>query len=144
MTPPIIEFKHKGLVLDACCAINLCVSGQMDSILRAVPVMVAVTEYVVTVEVRECDLQTFIGNGLLTVLDIVTEEEAESVIAFATALGGDGEAYTGAIAVSHNLAIASDEKKVLNYFERETPHLQKITSPELLKFWADKIGRAHV
>ncbi|MEP6755164.1 MAG: hypothetical protein ABJA67_06670 [Chthonomonadales bacterium] len=137
MAPPIIEFKHDGLVLDACCAINLCVSGQMESILRIIPVRVAIAEYVAEVEVRECNLRPFISNELLTVIEVVTEEEAENVVTFATALGGDGEAYTGAIAVSHNLAIASDERRVLNYFERQAPHLQRLTSPELVKFWSD-------
>ena len=66
-----------------------------------------------------------------------TEEEATNVINFTVALGGDGEAYTGAIAIHRNWAIASDERRVLNFFAQRAPHLQRLTTPELLKYWAD-------
>ena len=68
-------------------------------------------------EVRRCDIRPFIEAGLLQVVEPETEEEAINVIAFAADLGGDGEAYTGAIAIRRRWTIVSDERRVLNYFE---------------------------
>ena len=134
---PDIDFLHDGIVLDACCAINLCVCGQMEAILRSIPVRVAIATFVAYEEVRRCDIRPFIEAGLLQVVEPETEEEAINVIAFAADLGGDGEAYTGAIAIRWKWAIVSDERRVLNYFERQAPRLQRLTTPELLKYWAD-------
>lgn len=136
---PKIEFKHDGLMLDACILINLNASGQMEAILRSIPPQVAVAAYVSEYEIRSFDLQPFIDKGLLMVVDIDLASDADTnrVANYANALGADGEAYTGAIAVSKNWAIGTDERRVLKYFEREMPHLQKITTHELVKHWAD-------
>ncbi len=126
-------------MLDACILINLNASGQMEAILRSLPPQVAVAAYVSDNEIRSFDLQPFIDKGALIVVDIdlPPEQDTNRVANYANALGADGEAYTGAIAVSKNWAIGTDERRVLNYFERETPHMQRITTHELVKHWAD-------
>ena len=146
---PDIEFLHDYVILDACCAINLCVSGQMEAVLRSLPVQVAISAFVAEEEVRRCDIQPFIQAGLLHIVEVETEEEAINALTFAADLGEDGEAYTGAIAIRRGWAIVSDERRVLSYFERRAPHLQRLTTPELLKYWTDKthpddviVGRA--
>ena len=139
---PKIEFKHDGLMLDACILINLNASGQMEAILRSIPPQVAVAAYISENEIRSFDLQPFIDKGLLIVVDIdfTSDEDTNRVANYSNALGADGEAYTGAIAVSKNWAIGTDERRVLNYFEREAPHLQRITTHELVKHWADTMS----
>lgn len=134
---PDIAFLHDGVILDACCTINLCVSGQMAAVLGSLPVPVAIAAFVAEEEILRCDIQPSIEAGLLHVVDVETEEEAIDVVNFAVDLGGDGEAYTGAIAIRRNWAIGSDERRVLNYFARRTSNLQRLTTPELLKYWAD-------
>ena len=125
--------------MDACILINLNASGRMEAILKSIPPQVAVATYVAENEIKSFDLQPFIDEGLLTVYDIdfSSEEDTNRVVSYSYALGADGEAYTGAIAVSKNWAIGTDERRVLKFFERETPHLQRITTHELVKHWVD-------
>ncbi|MCC6443549.1 MAG: hypothetical protein IT210_08865 [Armatimonadetes bacterium] len=137
---PKVSFLHDAVILDACCIINLCASGQVDAILRAIPVPVMVAAYVAAEEIHRYDLNSLVEQGLLRVVEPETEDEANDVLNFAAALGGDGEAYTGAIAVYRHWAIATDERRVLNFYERISPQLQRLTTPELLKFWADTTG----
>ena len=49
----------------------------------------------------------------------------------------DGEAATGAIAIHRNWAIATDDRQYRSVFKREAPHIQLISTPELVKHWVD-------
>jgi hypothetical protein len=78
-----LEFLHNGIILDACCVINLYASGQIRSILTAIPKSVAVAAYVRKREAlyiysrslgakdmsspkEKIDLQPLIDDNLLT------------------------------------------------------------------------------
>lgn len=49
----------------------------------------------------------------------------------------DGEAITGAIAVHRDWAIGSDDRRAIAFFAKVAPQLQRISTLELMKHWAD-------
>ncbi|MEW5960691.1 MAG: hypothetical protein AB1801_23450 [Chloroflexota bacterium] len=142
-----LVFSHECIILDACCIINLYASKQIDFILRTIPRSVCVAAYVKNEEIlrtydvlsnstEDVDLQPLIDQGLLFLVELDLETEAEAYVNFSTVLD-DGEAITGAIALHRNWAIATDDKAAIKIFEREAPQLQIITTPELIKYWVD-------
>ena len=148
-----IMFSQDCLILDACCIINLYASGVMDTILRSITTSIAVAAYVRNKEALTiaCEspgntasqreaiaLQPLITSGLLRVVAPETEEELSTLVNFAVHLD-DGEAITGAIAFHRNWSIASDDGKALRFFGQHAPHIQLVTTPELIKHWVDTI-----
>jgi hypothetical protein len=147
-----IAFSHDCIILDACCVINLNASGRMVEVLETIPKAVAVATYVRDVEAlriyggpagdptseyESIDLQPLVDRGLLQLVSPNSEAENISLVNFAAALGDDGEAITGAIALHRNWSIGSDDRKAINFFRREAPQLQLVTTPELIKHWVD-------
>lgn len=150
MTPDVV-FSQDCIILDACCIINLYASGEMGNILKCISKSVAVAAYVrneealkiysgfegdITQKYEQIDLQRFIDWGLLIVVSPETEAENTTFVNFALSLD-DGEAITGAIAFHRNWSIGSDDRKATSFFMLNTPHLQVITTPELIKYWVD-------
>jgi predicted nucleic acid-binding protein len=142
-----LVFATECIILDACCIINLYASKRIEEILSVIPKSVCVAAYVKDEEIlrtydissnaaEDIDLQSLIDHGILRLVDLDLETEAEARVNFATVLD-DGEAVTGAIALHRNWAIATDDKAAINVFAREASHLQIITSPELVKYWVD-------
>ena len=144
-------FNHDHLILDACCAINLYASFQMESILSSIPVPVVVSDYVKDEEALNIlggadedgagrkdpvDLQPLIDLGLIKVVSLEVETESEAYINFAAELDDD-EAITAAIALHRNWAVGTDDRKATNLFQRDAPKIQIISTPELIKYWAD-------
>lgn len=109
----------------------------MSPILEVLPVHIAVSQYVREQEVKSYDLSPHIQSGQITQVSEQGEAEEQDVVNFSASLGSDGEAMTGAIAVARDWAIATDETRVLQFFGRSYPHLQLITTPEIMKFWVD-------
>jgi predicted nucleic acid-binding protein len=143
-----LVFSHECIILDACCVINLYASKQIEEILTTIPKSVCIAAYVKNEEIlktydissnstKDIDLQLLIDQGVLILVDLNLEIEAETRVSFATVLD-DGEAVTGAIALHRNWAIATDDKAAIRLFGREAPHLQIITTPELIKYWVDR------
>lgn len=150
MTTEIV-FSQDCIILDACCIINLYASGQMGEILKSISKSVAVAAYVrdkealriysghdgdETERYEKIDLQPFIDSGLLIVVSPETEAENISFVNFTVALD-DGEAVTGAIAIHRNWSIGCDDRKAISFFAQNTPHLQVISTPELIKYWVE-------
>ncbi|MBW2624427.1 MAG: hypothetical protein JRD68_16075 [Deltaproteobacteria bacterium] len=146
-----LVFDHDCIILDACCVINLCASYQMESILESIPAQVVISDYVKDREVlviltgpddnvfeerESVDLDPFVDKGLISIAALDEEEEANTFLNFASQLD-DGEAITGAIAVHRDWAIATDDKKATKLFTREAPKIQVISTPEIVKHWAD-------
>lgn len=146
-----LVFNHDCVILDACCVINLYASYQMESILESIPAQVVISDYVKDREVlvilagpddnvfqmREpVDLKPFVETGLINIASLDEEDESNTFLSFASQLD-DGEAYTGAIAFHRNWAIATDDKKAARLFKREAPENQIISTPEIIKHWAD-------
>ncbi|NOH01695.1 MAG: hypothetical protein HND47_06920 [Chloroflexi bacterium] len=144
-------FSHDCIILDACCIINLFASQQMRAILETIPKSLSVAAYVKDYEVLSVysgpidniqeaseiiDLQPFVDQKLLLLVDIENEIEENTYISFAERLD-DGEAITGAIAINRNWAIATDDLKSVKLFKSKAPHIALVSTLDLLKYWVD-------
>ncbi len=144
-----LSLHHDCLLLDACCAINLSVSGHMGAIIGSLSVPTAISEYVYGAEVigkntlvtadvdptHVINLQALTEAGLLQVIDLTAHEEIEAVNLSAAIDGG--EAFTCAIAKHRDWAIATDDRRAISFFGETVPHLQVVTTPHLIRHWAD-------
>jgi predicted nucleic acid-binding protein len=144
-------FSHDCIILDACCIINLFASSQMRAILEMIPKSLSVAAYVKDYEVLRIysgpidnvqdsfeliDLQPFIDDNLLLLVDIETEVEANTYINLAEKLD-DGEAITGAIALNRNWAIATDDSASMKLFQSNVPDIALVSTLDLVKYWVD-------
>jgi hypothetical protein len=148
-----LQIAHNYIILDACCIINFYASGRMGDILASIPRSVTVAAYVRYHEAQAVytadggggqeaiDLDLYVDQGLLHIVDLETTAENANYINFAAYLGDDGEAITGAIAVERNWAIGTDDGAATKFFRQRCPQLQIISSLELIKHWAET---AHV
>ncbi|MCL5997147.1 MAG: hypothetical protein M1546_13990 [Chloroflexi bacterium] len=145
---PSPAFACDYIILDACCIINLCATDRMDEILVAIPTKVAVAEYVKEIEVltvrnadsgndRRIELRAQIDRGLIGIISLGDEIEEILFVNYAAALGDDGEAMTSAIAVNRHWGIATDDRRAISFLHREAPQLPVVTTPDLLRNWAD-------
>ena len=137
------------LILDACCVLNFGASGSFVPILQALPAQVVVTQVVRERELLSLrrltdanhdavsQFEAAIEQGLLLVEDFANDREAETFVNFASVLGDDGESATCAIAVHRQWAIATDDRQAVNFFQREAPHLQILSSLEIIKHWSE-------
>ena len=146
-----IVIRHECIILDACCLINLFASGRPKDILKSLATRVFVARYVwrneglsingapnsgTGFQETRIDLQPLIDCGLISLAEFESEAEDTLFVNFAAYMD-DGEAITGAIAAVRNWCIATDDKRALNVFSQQAPHIQLMTSPELVKRWAD-------
>jgi len=147
------EFPCKGIILDACCVINLYASGYMRDILETIPPQVSVAAYVLyeesnriytgplddpTRETELINLQPFIDDNLIQIVSLECEAEENSVIEFSSVRRVDtGEAVTAAIAIHRQWSLATDDRSALSFFVRSEPALHLISTLDLLKCWAD-------
>lgn len=147
-----MPLAHGAIILDACCAINLCASGRMQEILECLEKVVVIADYVCENEVltirsfdsgaeEPINLQPFIDEGLLTVASLNSEAEEITFVNFAAEVD-DGEAITGAIALHRDWAVGSDDRAAINILRRLAPQQQIVTTPELIKYWADSASPA--
>jgi predicted nucleic acid-binding protein len=147
-----ITSSHDCVILDACCVMNLYASRKMSEIIASIAELVTVTVYVKDVEAlfvykkskqeapaekESVNLQPMIDEGLLKVVDFESEAEKISFVNLTVQRMDDGEAATGAIAIHRNWAIATDDRQSRTVFKREAPHIQLISTPELVKHWVD-------
>jgi predicted nucleic acid-binding protein len=144
-----MQIKHSHVVLDACCVLNFCASGHFIAILKSIPAQVVVTEVVrekelITLQRLKDDenedaaqFETAIAQGLLSVVDFESESEEETFVNYAFELGDDGESATCAIAIHRGWAIATDDKKAVSFSQKEAPHLQVLSTLEIIKSWSE-------
>lgn len=149
-----MQISHSHLVLDACCVLNFCASGHFIEILKSISAQVVVTKVVrekelITLhrlksEENESVIQfeTAITQGLLLVVDFESELEAETFVNYAFEMGDDGESATCAIAVNRGWAIATDDKKAVSFSQKEAPHLQILSTLEIIKNWSEESNLA--
>jgi predicted nucleic acid-binding protein len=147
-----MQIAHSHVLLDACCILNLCASGQMLAILKSIPAQVVVTQVVQEYELNTLQrldeednegaiqFETAIAQGLLKVVDFESEAEAESFVNYAAVLGDDGESATCAIAIHRGWAIATDDKAAISFFQQGTPYLQVTSTLEIIKHWSEEAG----
>lgn len=142
---PSLVSPHDSLILDACCAINLFATDQAGPILRTVGCPIVVARYVAERELLSLAALPLTGNETLdkrlarhaTAIIDLQEEEEEQFFALAAQMD-DGEAITAAIAISRRWAIATDERKVGLILSRTAPTIHVVTTPELVKHWAEQ------
>jgi hypothetical protein len=147
-----MQIAHSHILLDACCVLNFCASGKLLAILQVIPVQVAVTQIVQERELNSLrrledeenegaiQFEEAIAQGLLKVVDFQSEEEAETFVNYVFELGDDGESATCAIAIHRGWAIATDDKKAIAFFQRQAPHLQILSTPDIIKHWSEESG----
>ena len=87
-------------------------------------------------EILSINLRPLVAQGLIRAVSPDSETEENSFVNFAAELD-DGEAVTGAIAMHRNWGIATDDRKARRVFARTNPHVQLLSTPELIKHWAD-------
>lgn len=138
------------IILDACCVINLYATGRMAQILSCVTETVALAQYVKEKESlsvydgprgnersvkKAIDLDALVLDGALLVVSPNLEESNTYVdLAFQI---DDGEAYTGAIAIHREWALATDDKKTIHVIREISPNVSILSSLELVKHWVD-------
>lgn len=136
--------------IDTCCLIDLLASGRAETILRAcglawhLPLAVqAEVQFVrqpnptdpskfISVAV---DLTPLISAGVLTVCQPDVQPELDLFTRYATLFRSDGEAMCLALAESRGWFIATDDKKAIRIGQQMG--LNVISSPQLIKMWAD-------
>lgn len=146
--------SRECVILDACCTINLYATGRMEEILARLPEQVAIAALVYEQETlyigadprdplpsedEMINLQPFVERGLLLVISPKSDQENQTFVTFAASVD-DGEAMTGAIAVHRNWAIGSDDGGAIRFFLRHTLPLPVITTPDLIKYWVDRVN----
>ena len=140
-----------GILLDACCLLNLCSTRRLRDILEANPRQFAVATYVRDVEViytwspdpagegeirDRVDLTDVIDDGLLAEIDLVGPEQAATFVDLASSMD-DGEAISGALAYHHGHALATDDRKARREMAVRLPSVRLVSTLELLKQWAE-------
>ncbi len=148
-------FGHDCVILDACCVINLYATDRMGEILRAAPVKFTVSSYVQKVEARWVyDGEDADGNTLKQPIDfhpLVEGKLVEIVEPDLTVLSGqmilfaahdirNGEMISAAIAHQRNWAIGTDDASASKKLARLVPHLQIVSTFDLVKHWATSDG----
>lgn len=152
MVDSSITAVHDHLILDACCVMNLYASRRMGEILTAIRETAVVARYVMEVEAltvyqtakgesphkREIiNLQPLIDDGLLLTADLQSDAEKNSFAHFIMQRLDEGEAATMAIATHRNWAVATDDRAARRLCQRRCPENQLISTPELMKHWAE-------
>jgi hypothetical protein len=138
-------------VIDACCLIDLLVSGNADGILQAAGFAWHLPD-AVQVEVRyvrqhdpkkpgqtvsvPADLTRRTNAGSLQMCQPNTEHELDRFTRYATQFRSDGEAMCLAIAESRAWTVATDDRKAIRVAQEAG--LTVVSCPQLVKTWADK------
>jgi predicted nucleic acid-binding protein len=140
------DFDQEGIILDACCIINLYASSVMGEVLESIPFPCFVDEYVREKEALkikakpknefiDIDLEPLIEKKILKEISLSGEEEKRTFVNLAAALD-DGEARCGAIAANRNLVVATDEKAGIRVFSNLNPPISTVSTLSMLHNWA--------
>lgn len=163
----------QDVALDACCLINLCAAGTIlrpptpvkarhgaKAPARAkshsgfglnlhVPSKVTgETLYIMQPDEEDetklvkcpVDLQEYVAAGMLATCDFQDQAEIELFVQMAAQLG-DGEAACFAIAMQRGWALATDDRRARRLAAESS--LAVITTPELVKLWAENTKASH-
>ncbi len=144
-----MKVNQSHLILDACCVLNLCASGNFLSILKTIPAKVVVTEIVKQQELitlqsltaqdndGAMQLEKAIQQGLLSVVDFESDLEEETFINYVFELGDDGESATFAISFHRRWSVATDDKAAISFLQKEEPDIQILSTLAIMKHWSD-------
>lgn len=138
----------EDVVLDTCCLVNL---AAIDGTLQCLATF-GLTWYVPTAvqaegifirtavdsrEVRRIDLAAVVSAGTVRICDPVDDSERGLYVEFALNLD-DGEAMALAITKNRGWTLATDDRKARK--KADAVGVPVVTTPELLKRWAARIG----
>ena len=146
-----MKITNTHLLLDTCCIINFAASGSLFDILSCIPAQTVITEEVKSeLSSLPCfeggsngsviQLKLAIEEQILTITDFDSEGEESLFIDYAFTLGDDGEASTAAIAIHRGWSMATDDKKAISLFQKETPYLEIISTLEIVKYWSQRVN----
>jgi hypothetical protein len=136
--------------IDACCLIDLLVSGRAEEILRAIgyawhlPVAVqGEVKYLRRYDPAQAgailnepaDLTPYFASGLLTPCQPDDPHEQARFVHYATIFRSDGEAMCLALAESRGWPVATDDRKAIRVAGQAG--LTVISCPQLVKAWVD-------
>jgi predicted nucleic acid-binding protein len=138
-------------LLDACAVVNLYATRRMSKIIAAMDGPVAVVDIVAREaqfvwrggngdDARErepVDLQLFFDDGLLSVISSDDEDELLTFIDL-TAVIGEGEAMTAAVAIHRGCTVVTDDRKASRELTARGVSLR--TSLDLAQAWHESAG----
>lgn len=137
-------------IIDACCLIDVLVSGHVEEILRAGDLTwylpVAVQAEVMYLRRHDptltgaflnvpADLTPHLASGLLTPCQPDDPQEQARFVLYASRFRSDGDAMCLALAESRGWPVATDDRKVIKVAGKAG--LSVISSPQLVKAWVD-------
>lgn len=88
-------------------------------------------------ETEAIDIQPLVDAGLIQLVNLEGEIEKRYFANLAARRLDDGEAITIAIAISRNWAVATDDRQAQSILGQEMPHIQRISTSQLVKHWVD-------
>jgi predicted nucleic acid-binding protein len=140
----------KPAVIDACCLIDLLVSGHVAAILRSIGHTWHLPD-AVRAEIQfirqhdparpgsfvstQVDFSHHLNSGLLTVCQPPDTHEQSRFVQYAAQFRSDGEAMCLAIAESRSWSIATDDRKAVRVAQQAG--LTVLSCPALIEAWAD-------
>ena len=128
----------------------------MSEIFRGSPVQFSVSRFVKEREARtvlaapdnnghqQCipiHLEDLISDGLINVIDNLSTAVANNVIVLGSSgIKGMGEKISAALAMDRDWGLVLDDKRATAKLEPFLPHIQTLTTFDVLKFWALRHG----
>jgi predicted nucleic acid-binding protein len=134
------------IITDASVLINIVASRVPDEILSGVGLKFVVCPDVLkevkllrdreTGEEHLIDLSAYFENGQLDLIELVSDEEFELLVDYASLMGsGDGEAMCFALAESRGLCVAIDDGRAIRRALRKCPDFKTIGTLDVLAMW---------
>lgn len=141
-------------MLDASCLLNLYATGRFSEMAIVQPFGLAVADYVIQNEalyVRApasegeeriaVDLSSVVRERLIQVLTLRGGKESELFVDLAVEMD-DGEAISGAIALSRGHGIATDDRKARRVLTQRHSTVQLVSTLEIVKNWSEQASIA--
>ena len=135
--------------LDCCATLNLYSTGRFAEILMANGangLVICIGETVVSREAlyvgrdddrEEVDLASVVAAGALLIERMESDAEAATAVLLAASGLGAGEAEAGALAYHRAGVVATDDALAIREYQKLRPPVGFITTPGLMKRWAD-------
>ena len=150
MTALLPPGASRGIILDSCQVLNLFASRRITEILGSMGCPILVSDHCVAVEAlwvgtgrrnepntefEAVDLNPLFDSGVASIAKLESSREREDFVRLATVMD-DGEAIAGAIAISRDLGVGTDDRKAITVFGSLVPPVPTISTCMLVSNWA--------
>lgn len=155
MTMPVAQLLQQPVILDACTAISLASTDRIESICTCMNCEIYIAEYVKRREVESTflfnpvtqldDIPINLGAlhavGLMQTTTWAKGQEAADVVNFAADMNrgkaskNQGEAISGAIALSRGWTLVTDDVDATNFFSEPPHQVSLLTTLDLIQYW---------